>query len=120
MKKAKIIIKDIAIDCILGVSQEERIKKQTIFVSLELLVDATKASKTDDIADTVNYFTLYEKIIAMVLSSQFHLLEALVSAILAICLKEKGVLEATVRVEKPHVLPKAKGVVLEVKGKNIK
>jgi FolB domain-containing protein len=111
---AKITIKEISLDCILGAWEKEREKKQTVLVSLELLIDATRASQTDTIVDTVNYSALYQKIIQHVSSSSYYLLEALVLSILTLCLEEKGILEATVRVEKPNALPKAKGVVLEM------
>lgn len=111
---ATISIKDLAIDCILGVSELERNNKQTVFVSLDLIIDASLAGKTDKIADTVNYRTVYEKVIRTVSKSKFHLLEALASAILAVCLEEKRVFKATVKVTKPEVFEKTKGVSVEM------
>jgi D-erythro-7,8-dihydroneopterin triphosphate epimerase len=115
---ATITIKEIAIDCILGVGDKERETKQTILVTVIIQIDATKASKTDNVEDTVNYSFLYRKIIEKVSTTQYYLLEALVSYILALCLEEEGILHAIVRVEKPTVLPGAKGVILEMSGRN--
>lgn len=115
---ATITIKDIAIDCILGVGDKEREAKQTILATISIQIDATMASKTDNVEDTVNYSFLYRKIIEKVSATQYYLLEALVSYILSLCLEEQGIIKATVRVEKPHRLPQAKGVFLEMSGTN--
>ena len=51
----KIIIKDAKFLCNIGMSSEERRKKQEIFVDIELFLNTKKAAQTDDIKDTVNY-----------------------------------------------------------------
>lgn len=117
---AEICIREISVNCILGVGDMERKKKQTILVTLTFVIDVTRAALTDDISQTVNYHTVADKVVAMVSTSRFHLLESLGEAILNLCLKEEGMLSVTVRIEKPHILPYAKGVYLEMTKNNAK
>lgn len=120
MKKlATISIKDIAIDCIIGCLEQERHQKQPVFVSLTYTLDVTQPSITDNIADAVSYATLYEKIIQRVSESQFHLLEALASDIVHMVLEDTRIIQATVAITKPQVLPQSKGVTLEMTASNI-
>lgn len=112
---AKIYIHNISIKGIFGAYEEERTKPQTIFVSLELSIDAAKSIASDHLEDTVNYDLLYQKIRKEISTSEFYLIESVASAVLDICLSESGILGALVRVEKPHILEHAKGVVLEMK-----
>ncbi len=103
-------IKELSVDCILGVSEKERSKKQTVLIDILLTIDAQRSAKTDNIHDTVNYSDVRKEIIALVEKSQFHLLEALNHAILDICLSKKGILSATVTVNKPKIYSDTKGV----------
>lgn len=112
--QTRIQIKDLKVDCILGVSDIERRKKQEIIINITLTVDAARAIETDDIADAVNYRSIYESVMVLVQNSQFHLLESLANAVLAYCMKDTRVLTATVSVEKPGVLEKAGGVCVEI------
>lgn len=108
--QAKIQIKELALDCILGVTKKEQSKKQTVLIDIILMIDAKRAAKTDNIEDTVNYSAIHKDVVSLVSRSQFHLLEALDSAILDLCLSKKGVLSATVTVTKPTIYSDAKGV----------
>jgi len=113
-------IEDISIDCIIGVSKQERAKKQEILVSVELIVDAKKASTTDNIKDVpVDYKKVYETTIEIVSESKFHLLEKLAKTLLDTYLKISGVSRAKVTVKKPKRLPKAKGVEVSIRGENL-
>lgn len=112
---AVIEIKEIAIPCIIGVSEEERSQKQTLLVTVELVVDASKAVVSDTVADTVNYKSVYTKVIDFVSSSNGHLLETLIKQVLDLCMEDTSVLKAKVTIEKPARLPLAKGVRVSMK-----
>lgn len=112
--QTKIYIKDLKADCILGVSDIERRKKQGVIINISLTVDAMRAIQSDNIQDALDYRTIYEDIISLVKNSQFHLLESLANAIVEYCMKDTKVLTATVSIEKPTVLEKAGGVRLEM------
>ena len=59
-----------------GVLPEEKILGQ------QLELDLSKAGKTDDVADTVNYAAVNEKISQTITTRSFNLIEAVASAIL--------------------------------------
>lgn len=117
--KTVITITDIAVLCIFGVSDAERSQKQTILVTIELVVNAEKASKSDNIVDVlIDYKKVYETTISITENSQFHLLETLAKRLLDTFLSIKGVYKVKVIVTKPNRLPNAKGVSVQMKGEN--
>ncbi|HSW89215.1 MAG TPA: dihydroneopterin aldolase [Candidatus Saccharimonadales bacterium] len=111
---AKIYIKDIAFTGIVGAYERERHEPQTIFISIALSIDATKSIETDSLEDTVDYTFLCKKVPEAIAKAKYFLIESVASAVLDICMEEKGVLCASVTVEKPHALSQAKGVVMEM------
>ncbi|HEX8965679.1 MAG TPA: dihydroneopterin aldolase [Patescibacteria group bacterium] len=117
--KTTITITDIAVPCIFGVSDAERSQKQTILVTVELVINADKASKSDNILDVlVDYKKVYETVISITENSQFHLLETLAKRLVDTFLSIKGVYKAKVIVTKPNRLVHAKGVSVQMKGEN--
>ena len=42
----RVLIKDLAVDGILGINPDERVNKQTILVNAELFTDTSKAART--------------------------------------------------------------------------
>jgi dihydroneopterin aldolase len=84
-----------------GVSEEERAAAQPFEVDLVLRLDLSKPAATDDLADTVNYATLFELARSVVEERSFHLLEALAAAIGDALLAAHPVDDVEVRVRKP-------------------
>ncbi len=65
-----------------GVLPEERILGQQLEVDIELRLDLAKAGKSDDVADTVSYAEVNEKISRTITTRSFNLIEAVASALL--------------------------------------
>jgi dihydroneopterin aldolase len=84
-----------------GVSSEERAESQPIEVDLVVRLDLSRPAKSDDLADTVNYATLFELARQVAEQRSFHLLEALAGAIADAVLAGHPVDEVEVRVRKP-------------------
>ena len=84
-----------------GVSDEERAEPQPFEVDLVLRLDLSRPGATDDLADTINYASLFELTREVVQGQQFHLIEALASAILDAVLAAHPVDDVEVRVRKP-------------------
>jgi FolB domain-containing protein len=116
----KIFIKDIHINCIVGVGKEERKEKQIIIVSVVVFTNVSNALKTDSVGHTINYSSLRKKIIRSVEKSNFHLLEGLANMILNLCLEDKKIIKAKVKVEKPNKYPDTKSVGIEIERERIK
>ncbi len=110
----RILIKDLLVRCVIGVSDEERRDKQDVLINLSLAVDLRKAGASDRLEDSMDYRALNKQILSRAESSQFHLVEYLAQAVADICLGHPSVQEATVRVEKPGALRFARSVGVEI------
>ncbi len=113
-----IFITDLTLPCTIGVPDLERATKQQVVINVALFVDLSKPGKTDQLSDTVNYGKVYSDIVDLVSNSEFSLMEALAQAIAAICLKDKRVEQAKVRVEKARYLKLAQSNGVEIIRKN--
>lgn len=51
-------IHDLAAECRLGVYDWEKEKPQPVWIDIELVIDAAKAARKDDVQDAVDYATL--------------------------------------------------------------
>jgi 7,8-dihydroneopterin aldolase/epimerase/oxygenase len=84
-----------------GVSPEERATEQPFEVDLVLRLDLSTPARTDALADTVDYATLFDLARGIVEERSFHLLEALAGAIGDAVLAAHPVDDVEVRVRKP-------------------
>ena len=98
--KDKIFIKNLALPCKIGVTQEERSKKQKVIFDIEIFSDLSPAGKTDDIDQTIDYYSIKEKVTNRVAKGQFKLLESLAENVASLILKEPRVSSVTVAVKK--------------------
>jgi len=76
---------------------------QTVVVNCDLLLAPAEKAHNDRIANVLNYDVVHDGIVALAASRHFNLQEALVDAILDLCLTQPGVIEARVSTEKPDV-----------------
>lgn len=106
----QIEIRDLTLRTVIGIGEEERKDRQEVLLQIVLFVDSRDAGTTDDLEDTVNYRTLTKKVIALVESSQFHLVEKLAAEVAALCLMEPRVERVRVTAEKPGALRFARSV----------
>jgi D-erythro-7,8-dihydroneopterin triphosphate epimerase len=106
----RILIYDLQTSCIIGIKDDERCEKQKVLINLALSCDLRKSGMTDEISDTVDYRALKKRILAMVGSSEFFLIEALADAIARICLEDPKIAAVSVQVEKPAALRFARSV----------
>ncbi len=110
----KILIRDLAVRCILGINPDERSEKQEVLINIVLQADLRRAGHSDRMDDTVDYRSLKKKILALTENSQYYLVEALAEAIAAVCLDTAGVQAVQVTVEKPSALRFARSVGVEI------
>lgn len=95
-----------------GVTPEERAEPQPFEVDLLLRHDLSRAGRTDELADTIDYASLFELAREVVEERSFHLAEALAAAIAEAVLAEHPVDDVEVRLRKPKApLPGAFGTV---------
>lgn len=86
-----------------GVYAPETALGQRFTVDLEITLSHAEASRSDDLADTVDYAALADDVAAIVAGPPFALLERLAGAIADRALAEPHAAEVVVRVHKPHV-----------------
>ena len=110
----KVFIKDLAVRGIIGINDWEREKPQDILVNIVVFTNTRQASKSDDLSDCVNYSALAKKIQAHAETAARFTVEALAEDLADICLAEKGVEKAIVRVEKPGAVRFSKSVGVEI------
>lgn len=110
----RIIIKDLLIRGVIGISERERAQRQDILINITLYGDISAAAKSDRIQDCINYRTVAKKTIAFVERAARYTVEALASDIARLCLEEPGVLGVQVRVEKPGAVRFARSVGVEI------
>jgi FolB domain-containing protein len=110
----QVIIKDLLVRGVIGVNDWEREKPQEILINIVLFADLSKAGKSDNIDDSVNYRTVSKKIQEHTETAERLTVEALADDLVEICLAEPGVLKARVRVEKPGAVRFAKSVGVEI------
>jgi dihydroneopterin aldolase/D-erythro-7,8-dihydroneopterin triphosphate epimerase len=109
MSADKIHIKDLLLRTIIGINEEERIKRQDVLINITLYTDHSLAI-SDDIVDTTNYRALTKQIIQMVEESSFFLVEKMALEITNLCLADSRIERAVVTVEKPGALRFARSV----------
>lgn len=110
----KILIKDLLIRGVIGISEREREQPQDILVNIEISADISTAGKTDDVEDSVNYRTIAKKVLAHTETIKRYTVEALAEDIARLCLEDKKVQSVLVRVEKPGAVRFSRSVGVEI------
>ena len=88
--------------------------KQDVVINVTLDYDATKAIRSDNLKDTVDYKVITKKIIKAVESSNFMLLEKLASIVVDIVMENPRINNTSVRIDKPLALRFADSVSVEL------
>lgn len=101
---------------VIGVNDWERQTRQDVVIRIEMELDGSKAGESDDLADTVDYKALTDRIAETVEQSSYQLLEALAAKVLEQVLEAPKVERARVRVDKPHALSRAETVAVTCEG----
>ncbi len=110
----RIFIKDILARGIIGVNDTERTHPQDILINISVFTDTSKAGKSDEINDSVNYRTITKSVIKHAESAARLTVEALAEDIAAMVLAMDHVKAVQVRVEKPGAVRFAKSVGVEI------
>lgn len=114
LNRDKIIIKDLEIDCIVGVRKRERKEKQKILVIVEIFTNIKKAAKSSNIKDTINYSSIIKNIKKLITDKKYLLLEAMAEDTAKMILKDKKVKGVKVLIKKPKAIGKGKYTAVEI------
>ena len=72
-------IEDLKVDTIIGVFDEERLKPQTILISIKCQLDLDHNQDLDNIENVTSYSDIKKEIVAFVSASQYKTLEKLIT-----------------------------------------
>ncbi|MDQ4045019.1 MAG: dihydroneopterin aldolase [Chloroflexota bacterium] len=101
-----------------GVNPEERVQGQRFVVDVWLETDLRPAGSTDDLAQTINYSRVYQRVKAIIEGEPRDLIEAVAETIATAVLAEfPAAVAVTVTVRKPEVA--LKGAMLDSAGVRI-
>lgn len=95
-----LVISELAAQCRVGVSEEERATPQPIWVDLEVAIDAAAAARRDDVQDALDYAALVSTVKQCVESKPYHLLETIAEDVAAVVLQRFETKQVFVRVKK--------------------
>lgn len=110
----QIHVRDLNLRCVVGIYPDERREKQDVGINITLWADLRLAAQTDRIEDTVDYKGVKKRIVAMVESSSFFLIERLAQAVADICLEDDRVKRVSVTIDKPGALRFARSVAVQI------
>ena len=110
----KVFIENLEIETIIGIFGWEREVKQIVRISLEMSFDISKAGKSDNIDDALDYKKIGKSIVNLVENSSFFLVEKMAEEIASLVLTNEQIEEIKLRVEKPGALRGSKSVGVEI------
>ena len=109
-----VFVRDLEVMATLGIHEHEKLTPQRIIVSIDLSVREGDGPVGDDISNVVSYENIVKKVEAIIAQGHVNLVETLAELFAAACLKDKRVMAARVRIEKPDIIPNAKSVGIEI------
>ena len=104
---AIIDIVDLRVRTIIGTHPWERKNKQELIINISLEYDSSKASRSDNLKDAVDYEQIAKAVIKTVENSRCLLLEKLAAKIMDQLKSNKGLQNVSLRIDKPHALAEA-------------
>lgn len=104
-----ILIADLEVYCQVGVTAAERAHPQRLLVNVEMEHDFTSARARDNLAETIDYHAVCQRLLAFVQHTQWSLIETLASDMASAILDEFRPRSVTIEVKK-FVIPQARHV----------
>lgn len=84
----RVFLRELAVECIIGFLDWERLVKQTVYLDIEAPIDCRSAALNDDVAQTLDYKRLSKVVCAFVGASEFKLVETLADRTARLILEE--------------------------------
>jgi len=84
----RVFLRELAVECIIGFLDWERLVKQTVYLDIEAPIDCRRAALNDEVAQTLDYKRLSKVVCAFVGASEFKLVETLADRTARLILEE--------------------------------
>jgi len=115
-----VFIRDLVIDCSIGIYTHEKEHEQRVRINLDLAVGEGDSQINDDIRNVISYEDMAKGIEAIIGQGHINLVETLAENIADMCLQDRRVFSARVRVEKLDIIASAESVGVEIERFNSK
>jgi dihydroneopterin aldolase len=111
----RVYLRELAVECVIGFLDWERLVKQTVYLDIEAPIDCRKAALSDDVAQTLDYKRLAKTVSAFVGASEFKLVETLADRTARLILAEFDLPWVKVTLNKRGAIRAARdvGVIIE-------
>jgi len=109
-----VFIRDMIIDCSIGIYTHEKEHEQRARINLDLAVSEGDQVINDDIRNVISYEDMAKGIEAIIAEGHINLVETLAENIANMCLQDQRVISARVRVEKLDIIASAESVGVEI------
>ena len=101
-------LKDLRVDCIVGIYDHERAAPQSVLMDIDLDYDFAPAAASDAIGDAVNYATVANSVAALAERRAFKLIETMAEETAVMLLAElPQLLAVRLEIRKPAAVPAA-------------
>ncbi len=114
-----VFIRDMVIDCSIGIYTHEKQNEQRVRINLDLAVGEGLRPINDDIQNVISYEDLAKGVETIIGDGHINLVETLAEKIAEMCLKDKRVFSARVSVEKLDIIANVESVGVEIERVNI-
>lgn len=98
-----LFIRELPVECIIGIHPFERASRQTLLISLTAEADFTAAAASDDISEAIDYVALASHMETITREGEFALIETLAER-LANDLFQPPMVKLEIEVQKPRAL----------------
>ena len=115
-----VYIRDLELNCLIGVHKHEQRKSQRVRINLDLAVQEETSPLADKLSEVVCYEDVANGIRGMLAQGHVNLVETLAEMIADLCLADERVRVARVRIEKLDVFADATSVGVEIERFNAK
>jgi dihydroneopterin aldolase len=111
----RVIVEGLRVEAIIGVHDWERQVRQELLLDLEISCDVAGVASADDLALTVDYSALAERVEAFIYRGEYRLLETLAEETAAMILRDFGASWLRLKVRKTGAVSAATsvGIVIE-------
>lgn len=113
-------VRELRVDCIVGIYPHERDQQQTILLNIEIDYDFAAPARSDAIHDAVDYDGVVSSVTALIQSRRFQLIETMAEESAALLLARVPVATAVrVEIQKPAAVPQARHSFVRVERQRI-
>jgi 7,8-dihydroneopterin aldolase/epimerase/oxygenase len=109
-----VFVRDLEVMATIGIYDHEKVTPQRIIVNIDLSVRETEGPMEDEISHVVSYEIIVRKVESIIAEGHVNLVETLCEKFATACLRDKRVVGARVRIEKPDIIPNARSVGVEI------